>query len=183
MREVKTDTVNFSLNLADCSPAVTNVVNLWQEEEFKDEPNGLKPCAYETIWTVRGECLDLFLNQRSGDLLAASGGGGINETQYAALLMMVARHTGYKPGKFTHFVANEQVYDLHIDQAKELIHRANERHLVTFEALKNGEIDKNLMPKLVLNPEKNNFYDMTIDDFSMENYKPMKPQLTLPLGI
>lgn len=62
-------------------------------------------------------------------------------------------------------------------------HRANERHLVTFEALKNSEIDKNLMPKLVLNPEKNNFYDMTIDDFSMENYKPMKPQLTLPLGI
>ena len=123
------------------------------------------------------------MNQRSGDLLAASGGGGINEVQYAALLMMVARHAGYKPGKFTHFVANEQVYDLHIDQAKELIHRANERHLVTFEALKNSEIDKNLMPKLVLNPEKNNFYDMTIDDFSMENYKPMKPQLTLPLGI
>lgn len=96
---------------------------------------------------------------------------------------MVARHAGYKPGKFTHFVANEQVYDLHIDQAKELIHRANERHLVTFEALKNGEIDKNLMPKLELNPEKNKFYDMTIDDFSMENYKPMKPQLKLPLGI
>lgn len=160
-----------------------HICNLWQEEEFKDEPNGLKPCAYETIWTVRREYLDLFLNQRSGDLLAASGGGGINETQYAALLMMVAKHTGYKPGKFTHFVANEQVYDLHIDQAKELIHRANERHLVTFEALKNSEIDKNLMPKLVLNPEKNNFYDMTIDDFSMENYKPMKPQLKLPLGI
>lgn len=131
-----------------------HICNLWQEEEFKDEPNGLKPCAYETIWTVRGEYLDLFLNQRSGDLLAASGGGGINEVQYAALLMMVARHAGYKPGKFTHFVANEQVYDLHIDQAKELIHRANERHLVTFEALKNSEIDKNLMPKLVLNPEK-----------------------------
>ena len=95
----------------------------------------------------------------------------------------VARHTGYKPGKFTHLIANEQIYTRQIDQAKELIHRANERHLVTFEALKNSEIDKNLMPKLVLNPEKNNFYDMTIDDFSMENYKPMKPQLTLPLGI
>lgn len=125
----------------------------------------------------------MFLNQRSGDLLCASGGGGINEIQYAALLMMVARHTGYKPGKFTHFVANEQIYDLHIDQAKELIHRANERHLVTFEALKNDEIDKNLMPKLVLNSEKSNFYDMRIEDFSMENYKPMKPQIELPLGI
>ena len=55
--------------------------------------------------------------------------------------------------------------------------------MTTFEALRNGEIEKNLMPKLVLNPEKNNFYDITIEDFSMENYKPMKPQIELPLGI
>ena len=40
-------------------------------------------------------------------MLTASGAGGINEIQYAALLMMIARHTGYKPGVFTHFVANE----------------------------------------------------------------------------
>ena len=45
--------------------------------------------------------------QRSGDMLTASGAGGINEIQYAALLMMIARHTGYEPGIFTHFVANE----------------------------------------------------------------------------
>ena len=160
-----------------------HICNLWQEEEFKDEPKGLKPCAYETIWTVRGEYLDMFLNQRSGDLLCASGGGGVNEIQYAALLIMVARHTGYKPGKFTHAIINEHLYDHHIDQAKELIRRSNERHMVTFEALRNGEIEKNLMPKLVLNPEKDNFYDMTIEDFSMENYTPMKPQLTLELGI
>ena len=96
---------------------------------------------------------------------------------------MVSRHTGYKPGKFTHTIINEQLYDRHIDQAKELIRRANERHMTTFEALRNGEIEKNLMPKLVLNPEKNNFYDITIEDFSMENYKPMKPQIELPLGI
>ncbi len=88
------------------------------KEEFKDEPNGLKPCAYETIWTVREEYLDMFLNQRSGDLLPASGPGSTNEVQYAALLMMVAKHTGYKPGKFTHFVVNEQIYTRQIDQAK-----------------------------------------------------------------
>jgi thymidylate synthase len=40
-------------------------------------------------------------------MLTASGPGGINEIQYAALLMMIARHTGYKPGKFSHIVANE----------------------------------------------------------------------------
>ena len=160
-----------------------NYKDFLKEEEFKDEPNGLKPCAYETIWTVRGMYLDMLLNQRSGDLLCASGGGGINETQYAALLMMVARHTGYKPGKFTHFVANEHLYDHHIDQAKELIHRANERHLTTFEALKNGKIDSIMTPKLILNPDKKDFYNMTINDFSMENYNPMLPQIELELGV
>lgn len=36
---------------------------------------------------------------------------------------------------------------------------------------------------LVLNEDKNNFYDFTIDDFSMVNYNPIKPQLKLELGI
>jgi len=40
-----------------------------------------------------------------------------------------------------------------------------------------------LQPRLVLNPEKANFYEMTIDDFTMENYNPIKPQLKLELGI
>ena len=40
-----------------------------------------------------------------------------------------------------------------------------------------------ILPKLVLNPEVQNFYDMTINDFTMENYEPMKPQLKLELGI
>jgi thymidylate synthase len=36
---------------------------------------------------------------------------------------------------------------------------------------------------LVLNPDKTNFYDFTIEDFEMVNYEPMKPQLKLELGI
>ena len=39
------------------------------------------------------------------------------------------------------------------------------------------------IPHLILNPEKTNFYDMTIDDFIMENYNPIRPQLKLELGI
>ena len=30
-------------------------------------------------------------------------------------------------------------------------------------------------PMLVLNPNATNFFEMTIDDFTMENYEPMKP--------
>lgn len=87
------------------------IVSLWQETDLHETP-GLAPCAFLTIWNVRKdknnkEYLDMCLIQRSGDMLTASGPGGINEIQYAALLMMIARHTGYEPGKFTHFVANE----------------------------------------------------------------------------
>ena len=110
------------------------------------------------------------LVQRSGDMLTASGAGGVNESQYAALLMMVARHCGYKEGVFAHLVQNEHIYDRHFEQAKEMIRRYNE-----------CEIKSN--PKLVLNTDKTNFYDFTIDDFTMENYEPLKPQLILPLGI
>lgn len=156
-----------------------HVCSMWQEEVFnKPDFDGLKPCCYETIWTVRGEYLDMFLNQRSGDMLTASGAGGVNEVQYAALLMMVARHTGYKPGKFTHFIANEQLYDRHLEQTNELLNR--------FENMRQDEFfhDKYYKtPQLKLNENKKNFYDITIDDFEMVNYEPIKPQITLELGI
>ena len=152
------------------------IVSLWQEQDLH-ETAGLAPCAFLTIWNVRGKYLDMMLVQRSGDMLTASGPGGINEIQYAALLMMIARHTGYEPGIFTHVVANEQIYDRHFDAAYELIAR--------FETygLKEQFDCSTKNPQLILNPEVKNFYDMTIDDFTMVDYEPIKPQLNLELGI
>ena len=158
------------------------IVSLWQETDLRETP-GLAPCAFQTIWNVRGEYLDMLLVQRSGDMLTASGPGGINEIQYAALLMMIARHTGYKPGVFSHMVANEQIYDRHMDAANDMRSRFSAREQEEFyiESVLRETIF--LHPRLVLNPEKTNFYDMTIDDFAMENYNPIKPQLKLELGI
>lgn len=157
------------------------IVSLWQETDLR-ETAGLAPCAFQTIWNVRGEYLDMLLVQRSGDMLTASGPGGINEIQYAALLMMIARHTGYKPGVFSHMVANEQIYDRHMDAADDMRSRFSAREQEEFymESVLRETI---LQPRLVLNPEKTNFYDMTIDDFTMVNYNPIKPQLKLELGI
>ena len=152
------------------------VVSLWQETDLRETP-GLAPCAFLTIWNVRGEYLDMCMIQRSGDMLTASGAGGINEIQYAALLMMIARHTSYKPGVFTHFVANEQIYDRHFPAAYQMLTRA-----LIAESKAETETDK-VNPNLILNPDKTNFYDITIDDFTMENYEPTKPQLKLELGI
>lgn len=142
------------------------VVSLWQNSDLSETP-GLAPCAFLTIWNVRGEFLDMVLVQRSGDMLTASGPGGINEVQYAALLMMIARHTGYKPGIFTHFVANEQIYDRHLEAAKEMLSRQGSKKC----------------PKLILNPDKTDFYSFNIEDFNIVNYEPVRPQLELELGI
>lgn len=145
-----------------------HIMSLWQEEDFK-ESDGLVPCAFLTQWNVRGEYLDMVLYQRSGDMLAASGAGGINEVQYACLLLMIAKATGYKAGKFTHFVTNEQIYDRHIEQAKELLKRY-------------WDTDYDF-PEMKFNPKTNNFYEFTIDDFELIKYNPIKPQLKLELGI
>lgn len=152
------------------------IVSLWQETDLHETP-GLAPCAFLTIWNVRGEFLDMVLIQRSGDMLTASGPGGINEIQYAALLMMIARHTGYKPGVFSHLVANEQIYDRHMEAADEMLRREYEIEKKEFME------DEVKHPTLILNPDKTNFYDFTIDDFTMVNYEPIKPQLKLELGI
>ena len=38
-------------------------------------------------------------------------------------------------------------------------------------------------PKMIIDPRSNNFYDFSIDDFKLEGYEPIKPQLKLELGI
>ena len=159
------------------------VVSLWQEADL-NETAGLAPCAFLTMWNVRNdndgtEYLDMCLIQRSGDMLTASGAGCINEVQYAALLMMIARHCGYEPGKFTHFIANEQIYDRHETQARALLKRFEDAYR-TYGPVWSDDDNK---PMLLLNPAKKDFYDITIEDFEMIHYDPIKPQLKLELGI
>lgn len=140
-----------------------HIIDLYQYSDF-ESTNGLYPCAFLTVWSVRGSYLDLTLHQRSSDYCTA---GHINKVQYVALLMMVARHVGLQPGNFMHVVDNLHIYDRHMDNAKEL----NKREASSKQ------------PKLILNEEKTNFYDFTIDDFTMIDYEPVKPQLKFELGI
>ncbi|MBP5187286.1 MAG: thymidylate synthase [Clostridiales bacterium] len=154
------------------------IMSLWQEADLRETP-GLAPCAFLTIWNVRGKYLDMVMVQRSGDMLTASGAGGINEIQYAALLLMVARATGYEAGVFTHFVANEQIYDRHIDNANELLRRADEAGVMAPVSSEGQKV-----PNLILNKEPGcDISSIAVEDFEMQNYEPMQPQLTFELGI
>lgn len=140
-----------------------HIIDLYQYADF-EETEGLNPCAFMTIWSVRGKHLDMTLTQRSSDYLVA---GAINKMQYVALMMMVARHVGLEPGNFMHVVENLHIYDRHIEQARELLRREG----------------SSKVPKLILNPKKKNFYDFTVDDFQLLHYEPTKPQLKFELGI
>lgn len=150
-----------------------HIINMWQEDDFKN-PHGLKPCAYQTVWNVRHgkngiDYLDMCLFQRSSDFATA---GCINQVQYAIFLILIARHLGYTPGKFSWMVNNIQIYDRHIEQCKEMLNRE------TIEC----------SPKVWINPKKINFYEMKVEDIKIIDYprdeiKIKNPQLKFPLGI
>lgn len=168
------DLMNYLLtNLKENPDSRYHIINLWQVEDFKDK-HGLKPCCYQTVWNVThekdGDYLDMCLFQRSSDFTVS---GNINTLQYVALLYMVAGHCGYKVGKFTHYIANAQIYDRHIEQAKELIRRT--------PALTLGHF-----PHFEVEPK--NFYDYTVDDIKIIDYdkeliEAVNPQLYFEIAI
>lgn len=150
-----------------------HIISMWQVSDFK-EPHGLKPCAYQTVWNVRHgndgvNYLDMCLFQRSSDFVTA---GSINQVQYAVFLCMVAHVLGYTAGQFTWFVDNIQIYDRHIDAAKEMLGRES------FECL----------PSVWINPDVKNWYDFTIDDIKIVGYptkeiREFNPQIKLPIAV
>ncbi len=86
----------------------------------------LYPCAYSMTFNVTHHpgdeklTLNAILNQRSQDVLAANNW---NVCQYAALLIMFAKSTGFEPGELVHVIADAHIYDRHIDAVKRLIEK------------------------------------------------------------
>ena len=141
-----------------------HIIDMYQYADF-EETDGLHPCAYSTTWNVRGEYLDLILNQRSSDFCVA---WGINVFQYFALQLMVAKAVGLKPGILTHVIGNVHIYDRHIEQANELVNRL---------PVSGKE------PKLLLNTDETNFYNFTLEDFELIDFEAAGPQLKFEMAI
>ena len=145
-----------------------NVISLWDYEAF-EASEGLLPCAFQTMFDVRrvdGQIyLDATLTQRSNDMLVAHH---INAMQYVALQMMIAKHFGWKVGKFFYFVNNLHIYDNQFDNAEELLRRE----------------PTDCQPRLILNvPDGTNFFDIKPEDFELIDYEAVKPQLKFDLAI
>ena len=165
----KHDITNKILKQLEANPwNRRNIISLWDYDAF-EETDGLLPCAFQTMFDVRrvdGEIyLDATLTQRSNDMLVAHH---INAMQYVALQMMIAKHFGWKVGKFFYFINNLHIYDNQFEQAEELLRRE----------------PSDCQPHLVLNvPDGTNFFDIKPEDFELVDYNPVKPQLKFDLAI
>ncbi|NLD19991.1 MAG: thymidylate synthase [Clostridiales bacterium] len=124
---------------------------------------GLEPCAYSMTFNVTGNRLNGILNQRSQDILAANNW---NVVQYAVLLHMFSQASGLVPGELVHVIADAHIYDRHVDIIKEMIGRPQ------YPA-----------PRFRLNPEAKNFYDFTVNDLIIEDYKKNPQIANIPIAV
>ena len=107
--------------------------------------------------------MNAILNQRSQDILTANNW---NVVQYSVLLHMFAQVSGLIPGELVHVIADAHIYDRHVPLIREMLERPQ------YPA-----------PKFSLNPEIRNFYDFTVDDIRIEDYK-KNPQIkNIPVAI
>lgn len=87
------------------------VATLWNPDELSEM--GLVPCCHTSTWNLDGGRLNCVLDQRSGDM---PYGVPFNTTQYAELMMMIAKALStpekeIKPGILTHVIADAHIYD------------------------------------------------------------------------
>jgi len=127
------------------------MINLWQIPYL--DTGALYPCCFLTMWDVTDGKLNCMLVQRSGDM---GLGVPFNTTQYAVLTHLIAQACGLKVGLFTHVINNAHIYENHIEGLKTQLSRIDE------------QLDA---PKLRINENIKDFYDFTIDDIKLIDYK------------
>lgn len=138
-----------------------HITTMWNVPDMKKAK--LPPCAFQTIWDVEGEYLNLHLIQRSADL---GLGVPFNVAQYAILVHMMAQVIGLKPGKFKHEMTNVHVYENHYEPLmKQLLN-----------------LPKDCKPEVIINPAVTDFFAFTPADIKIVNYE-SHPHIPMDVGV
>lgn len=138
-------------------------------EGIKNDPNGrrhilsswnvgeldqmaLPPChVMSQFYINRNNELSCHMYQRSVDVFL---GLPFNIASYALLTHLIAHHCGYKVGELIISTGDTHIYKDHIEQVKEQLAR-----------------EEFPLPTLMLNYEKKNIFDFTMDDVYLDGYK------------
>lgn len=94
------------------------VCSAWNPNQI--DQMALPPCHWGWNVTVIDEEINLFWVQRSCDLML---GVPFNIASYAALLMLLAKESGFKPGNLSGMLVDCHIYRNHIDGAHEQLKR------------------------------------------------------------
>ena len=112
----------------------------------------LPPChAFFQFYVHEGK-LSCQLYQRSADIFL---GVPFNIASYALFTMMMAQVCGYEAGEFIHTFGDAHIYNNHIEQLE----------LQRFR-------EPRPLPKMILNPEVDNIFNFTFEDFTLVDYDP-----------
>lgn len=125
------------------------IVSAWNVGEI--ENMALPPChAFFQFYVANGE-LSCQLYQRSADIFL---GVPFNIASYALLTMMIAQVCDLKLGDFVHTLGDAHLYSNHMEQADLQLSRK-----------------PFALPTMKINPEIDDIFSFTIDDFELQNYE------------
>tara|TARA_B100000902_G_scaffold201890_1_gene192391 strand:+ start:1307 stop:2080 length:774 start_codon:yes stop_codon:yes gene_type:complete len=126
------------------------IVSAWNVGEI--EKMALPPChAFFQFYVANGK-LSCQLYQRSADVFL---GVPFNIASYALLTMMIAQVCNLKLGDFIHTLGDAHIYMNHLEQTKLQLSR-----------------DCKSLPTMNINPDINNIFEFSIEDFELINYEP-----------
>jgi len=127
------------------------VCSAWNPNQI--DQMALPPCHYAWNVTVIDDEINLFWAQRSCDLML---GVPFNIASYAALLMLLAKESGFKPGNLSGMLVDCHIYRNHIEGAREQLTR-----------------EPISLPKLKIKDRNGVFsiFDWQHEDFELSDYK------------
>jgi thymidylate synthase len=136
------------------------IVSAWNVADV--DQMALPPCHCLFQFYVADGKLSCQLYQRSADIFL---GVPFNIASYALLAMMVAHVTGLEPGDFIHSFGDAHLYANHMEQADKQLART-----------------PMALPSMVLNPDVDDIFGFSFDDFTLENYQP-QPHISAPVAV
>jgi thymidylate synthase len=126
------------------------------------EEMALPPCHTMFQFYVADGKLSCQLYQRSADIFL---GVPFNIASYALLTMMIAQVCGLEAGDFVHTFGDAHLYLNHLEQAETQLAR-----------------ETMPLPTMEINPDINNLFDFSFEDFNLVNYNP-HPGIKAPIAV
>ena len=110
------------------------VISLWQDADLRTAV--LPSCVWSNEYKVYKGTLNCFVDQRSADVPL---GLPFNISQYAILMLLLAKVSGLQPGKLYYNIADAHIYVNQIDGIKKQL--ANYEKMIKFEKIINENSD------------------------------------------